>query len=222
VVDPLAVAGLLIAGISLLVSGGVAYMAEFRGPHMNMDLLRPPANWMVNAGRPAASAIPGTWHQAADLQGPFTLIVGGECPGRVWNNGPKGGAVWDLALDIAPIRPPWSTGGSLGISDPFTLAGKNNEGIHVQFTLYCHRDELPAGFQALVHSNEPIRLSLKYSTFGPFGRTKRAHSEVFVAPREVADRIAVWAADALYRLDDPSSSTLTTRIPAPDDEPRGT
>ncbi len=204
--DPLAVAGLVISALSLLIAGALAYLEEFRGSNMKADLLRPPEVWRAQIGRPAAGKPPGVWH-LADLDSNFWMMVSGSCPGRVLNSGPKGGGIWDIAVDLNPLGPQWSMGSSVDISDPFTLDGKGTQGFHLSVVLRCPRDQLQDGLAWLENASQRLRLRLSYAHFAAFGRKATDHSDVWINAPELGAAIRAWAKESNFPLENPTRTT---------------
>ncbi len=207
--DPLAVAGLVISALSLLIAGAVAYLEEFRGSGMKVDVLRAPEVWQAQIGRPAAGKPPGIWH-LADADSNFWMMVSGKSPGRVLNTGPKGGGIWDIAVDLHPLGTDWSMGSSVDITDPFTLDGKRTQGFHLTVVLRCPRDQLASGLAWLENAGQPLRLRLSYSRFAAFGRKVTHHSDVWINAHELSASIRAWAKESNFPLPDATPTAPDT------------
>ncbi len=166
---------IILSLVSLIISALVAYRAELRGPSLTVRIRLAPQSWAANGGRQTAGRPPG-YSSLALFEEAAWIQMAGECQATVDNDGPKGGALWDVALSMDGLAPPWSTGGSFPAQQPLSLDGKASVGLRPGFIAWCPRESIAEGAATLRADARPITLILRYHSAGVMGmdRTRRA------------------------------------------------
>lgn len=180
--------------VSLVISLVVAYRAEFRGPHIRITLRTPPGSWAVSPTMQTGGK-PVGYMRIANLDEPFRLQVTGECQATIDNDGPKGGAIWDIRLQVVGLGDPWKTGASFPYPQPYSLAGKASVGFVAIYAFACPKDSIPTGLKELDAPSSPIALEVTYHRSGAVRRDVLERTALNVSRQEVAKAIAVWATE---------------------------
>jgi hypothetical protein len=188
--------------ISLVISLVVAYRAEFRGAHIRITLRTPPRSWAVSPTMQTGGK-PLGYMRIANLDEPFRLQVTGECQATIDNDGPKGGAIWDIRLQVVGLGDPWKSGGVFPERQPYSLAGKASVGFVAAFAFVCPKDSIPAGLKELYPVSSPIALEVTYHRSGVVRRDVPERTALNVSRQEVAKAIAEWAIENQFRTGEP-------------------
>ena len=181
--DPIAIS---LSAISIAASIWLTIETQMRRARMRITILRPPATWTVKLERPGT--VPGVSF-VANLEDAQRIGFAGSCPALVGNDGPKGGAVWDVRAAVNGLGDRWQLEGDILKPQPYTLAGKTYAGHDLPFALTCSIGDLGNGIPGLQGAGPPtVTLGVIYNRHGWFGRVVRDHSEVSV------DRAALYEA----------------------------
>ena len=149
---------------------------------------------MQTGGRP-----PG-YLRLADLNEPFRLHVSGECQATIENDGPKGGAIWDIRLQVVGLSDPWKSGGVFQDRQPYSLAGKASVSFVPTYVLVCPKDSIPAGLKELDALSSPIALEVTYHRSGAFRRDVLDRAALKISGQELASAITAWASENRFDL----------------------
>jgi hypothetical protein len=185
--------------ISLVVSLVVAYRAEFRGPQIRITLRTPPRSWSVSPTMQTGGK-PLGYMRIANLDEPFRLQVAGDCQATIENDGPKGGAIWDIRLQVVGLGDPWRSGGAFQDRQPFSLAGKASVGFVATYAFVCPKASIPAGLKELDASSSPIALEVTYHRSGMVRRDVLERTALMISRQEVATAITAWATENQFDL----------------------
>jgi hypothetical protein len=177
----------------------IAYRAEFRGSQIRITLRTPPRSWNVSptiqtGGKPLGTV------RIANLDEPFRLQVSGDCQATIENDGPKGGAIWDIRLQVLGLDTPWKSGASFPDRQPYGLAGKASVGFVQSYTFICPKDSIQAGLQQLDASKSPIELEVTYHRSGLLRRDVRERTVLTVTRDEISDAIRAWINENPFNL----------------------
>ena len=159
---------------------------------------------MQTGGKP-----PG-YMRIANLDEPFRLQVTGECQATIDNDGPKGGAIWDIRLQVLGLGDPWKTGASFPAGQPYSLAGKASVGFVATYAFVCPKDSIPAGLKELYPVSSPITLEVTYHRSGVVRRDVLERTALNVSRQEVAKAIAEWAIENQFRTGEPIEIEIRT------------
>jgi len=175
--DPISVT---LSVISLGATGWLAYETELRRARMSIELLGPPKQWDVSAARP--SSVRGVL-MMANISDAQEIVFAGSCPATIGNEGPKGGAVWDVRAEVQGLDKPWQFNPNILDRQPYTLSGKTYDGWQPRFSLTCKLGELTEGLQTLQEGENPVRFMVLYKRRNRFGRPGQAITTL-VVPRK--------------------------------------
>ena len=180
--DPIAIS---LSAISIAASIWLTIETQMRRARMRITILRPPANWSVKLERPGS--VPGVSF-VANLEDAQRIRLAGTCPALIGNEGPKGGAVWDVRAQVNGLGTHWQLDGDILKPQPYTLAGKTYAGHDLPFALTCAITDLGNGIPGLEGTGPPmVTLGVVYNRHGWFGRVVSDHSEVSVDRAELLD-----------------------------------
>jgi hypothetical protein len=186
--DPFAIG---ISGVSLTISLVVAYRAEFRGSHMTVSFRKPPIQWAVAPARQTAGRLPGL-SSLASFEEASWIQMAGQCQATVDNDGPRGGAIWDVALGASGLPDRWAAHGNFG-EQPFSLDGKSSRGFNPTFLLVCQKGDFELGAKALLESSGFVTLRISYQRTGLFGRAVPDGTQIEVPCEVLRAALTTWA-----------------------------
>lgn len=121
------VAALAGIAISLLA----LYFSQIRGAHMTAEIIQPPKNWTLGLqqqwgyGAPTLASVHNATHCIASAT-TYSLVA---------NDGPKGGAVWNLILALDPLAVGLVLNQPFLASEPITLGGNSSGSLSVTYTV---------------------------------------------------------------------------------------
>lgn len=185
----------------------VAYRAEFRGSHIRITLRTPPRSWgvsptMQTGGKPVG------YMRIANLDEPFRLQVTGECQATIDNDGPKGGTIWDIRLQVIGLGAPWKSGAQFPDRQPYSVAGKISVGFVASYAFACPKDSIPAGLKELDSQPSPIALEVTYHRSGLLRQDVLERTALNVSRQEAAKAIGVWAGENQFALSADAAATI--------------
>jgi hypothetical protein len=137
--------------LSLVIALFLLYRTELRGPRLSLRLLAAPDSWTVSIARR------GSPSQAADPAHANSLSMHGIFALAATNDGPRGGALWELGADVQGMGDSWDLQWSSSVDLPYALPGRSCEGwSRVALNLTCDFDRLASGLRALQRDGHVI------------------------------------------------------------------
>jgi len=143
------------------------WRTELRQARMSLRLLARPDSWTVTMARRAAS-VQATEPAEADL-----VLMHGIFPVAATNDGPRGGAVWNLVAEIHGLgawRLRWFDSGQ---QLPYALPGRSCEGwTRTAISLACDFETLGEGLRELQQPGS-VTFRISYACQGRRGRARQ-------------------------------------------------
>lgn len=163
------------AGLALSVF--LLWRTELRQARMSLRLLAPPDSWTIAMARRGALA------QTVEPADADYLSMHGIFPMSATNDGPRGGAVWNLATRVDGLRAWRVASFSSGQELPYALAGRSCEGwSRTAISLACDFERLGDGLRELLVGDEVI-FGVTYTCPGWRGRAREKSTSLKV-PRQ--------------------------------------
>jgi hypothetical protein len=163
--------------VSLGVSLFLLYRTELRRARMSLRVLAAPGSWTAGMARRGSSA------QSIDPAHADYLFMHGLFAVAVTNDGPRGGAVWDLGAAVDGLSDAWRIQHfNCGVDLPYALPGRSCEGwSRVAIQLACNFDRLDAALRDL-QLPTAVTFRITYACQNWRGRAHQA-STVLEVPR---------------------------------------
>ena len=171
-----------IATLSLAVSGLAVYFTQLRGASISLQLLSPPDKWSLQLMTAIGGGLPSIQQS---VLGATHCQVSGSANALVSNDGPKGGAIWDIEVKLMGLANPCKIIQPPGLRPVVTLPGNSSEPSTISFIFQWPIGDSLLVLDALVNHPQPISLAVRYHHHGFLGKARMAKSEVTVRQTEL-------------------------------------
>jgi hypothetical protein len=161
--------------ISLAIALFLLYRTELRKASMVLRLLAAPDSWTISIARQ------GVAHSTAAPAQADYLSVHGNFTIAATNDGPRGGALWDLGADVQEIGDSWCLRRfDASVNLPYALPGRSCEGwSRVALTLACDFERLASGLREL-QQDRHVTFRVTYACQNWRGRARRKSTSLAV------------------------------------------
>ncbi len=164
-----------LSAISLVLSLFLLYRTELRRARMSLRLLAAPDSWTVSIARQGSPSqtVDPAYADYLSMHGIFALAAS--------NDGPRGGALWDLAAEVQGMGESWGLRWSSSVDLPYALAGRSCEGwSRVAVNLTCDFDRLASGLRHLQQDGR-VTFSVTYACQNWRGRAQHKSTSLEVS-----------------------------------------
>lgn len=170
--DLLATVALVPAFAGFAISLFLLWRTELRRPKISLELLSAPTSWKTVIARH------GSAHAAPSPADADYLGVHGRFPAVVSNDGPRGGALWDVSADLRGLDNWRLRAFTTGHDLPYALEARSCEGwSHTAITIACDFDRLSQGIREL-HEASDITLTIHYASLGWLGHASQRSATI--------------------------------------------
>ena len=121
----------LVAVVSLLISVSALYFTQLRGAQMKVKLIQRPTHWTFGLEEKWPAGV----QRVTSIERATHCLLSGSTFALVANDGPKGGAVWNLRLTLTSLPDALLLQQPFLDAEPNTLGGSASASLPVTFCL---------------------------------------------------------------------------------------